>query len=411
MAELESAMQKQFDLARTLNTRISLVQGQSQALAAQLKSNKQANLDSSLQQMAYNCSQSLSAAGCRLKNYRTLSGHFDKISSVAWYPDNINVVSSSQDGYLLVWDSTSGLKKNLVELDDPYVMACDVSADGQLVATGGLDNTCTVYKVNTTFQGQENSSSSLMSILKGHREYISDLGFLDRSRLVTCSGDRSSILWDTQKGGHVRYFYGHLGDILSLSVNKAQNGNTFATCSCDRLAMIWDIREPLATRKFLVNNNNSDPNVIKYCPDGYTFAVGSEEGNIRLYDLRSDGVLGSYDVDELQKYVDDNPQLKKCMPPLGASYDMQSQAGSYRQSVHSTMDVSGVVSLDFSHSGRLMFSAYAENTCVYIWDVIRGEVVGNLKGHGDVISKISVSHDGLGVATASRDETVKIWSI
>lgn len=417
MVEMETAMQKQFDLSRTLNNRINNVQSHSQILATQLKKIKQENTDSSLQLMANNCRQRISPV--KLNNYRTLKGHFDKISCCSWYPDNKHLVSSSQDGYLLVWDSTTGLKNNLVELEDPYVMGCDVSSNGELVAAGGLDNTCTVYKVGTKFN-EQSYGNSLMSILKGHKEYISDIGFLkgSSSQLVTCSGDKSSILWDTTKGGHVRYFYGHLGDVLSLSVNPNENSNpnVFVTCSCDRLAMMWDVREPLATRKFLVSTNY-DPNVLQFGPDGYTFSVGCDDGNVKIYDLRSDGELGSYGVDKLRGYLNDNPQLKRNIPQgLIENYNSEnsesnSQIASYKQSIQTSIENSGVISMDFSKSGRLMFTSYAENTCVFIWDIITGEIVGTLKGHNDVVSKIRVSNDGLGVSTASRDETIKIWSI
>lgn len=416
MAELAAAMQKQFDLSRTLNSRINTVQAQSQILAGQLKKKKQENTDTSLQLMAGNCRQHLKLP-YKLNNYRTLKGHFDKISCCAWYPDNKHIVSASQDGYLLVWDSTTGLKNNLVELDDPYVLGCDVSANGQLVAAGGLDNTCTVYKVGTKFN-EKMYGNSLMSILKGHREYISDVSFLHGSstQLVTSSGDKSCVLWDTTKGGHVRYFYGHLGDVLSLSVNPNENSNPnlFGSCSCDKLAMFWDVREPLAARKFLVSST-CDPNVIHFGPDGNTFAVGCDDGNIKLYDLRSDGELGAYGVDKLKSYLYDNPSLKKNVPrgvaELGESGQISTSVETVRHSLSTALESSGAVSMDFSKSGRLMFTSYAENTNVFIWDVVMGEVVGTLGGHSDVVNKIRITADGLGVATASRDETIKIWSI
>lgn len=58
-----------------------------------------------------------------------------------------------------------------------------------------------------------------------------------------------------------------------------------------------------------------------------------------------------------------------------------------------------------------MFTSYAESTCIFVWDTITGEILNTLQGHNGVVSKVKISSDGLGVATASRDGTVKIWSV
>ncbi|KAG0687541.1 guanine nucleotide-binding protein subunit beta 1 [Pichia californica] len=432
---IDVALQNQFELSKTLNNKLNVAQTASQQLSSQLKKLKQENQDATLNSMANNCKKPISN-NYKLNNYKTLKGHFDKVSSCAWYPDNKHIVSSSQDGYLLVWDAVRGLKNNLVELDDPYIMGCDVSYNGQLVATGGLDNTCIVYKLSTEINNSGENNSGLLSILRDHKEYISDLSFLHKSstQLITSSGDKSCILWDTSKGGYIRHFYGHLGDVLSLGVNKNDennsNPNLFVTSSSDRLAMLWDIRDPLASRKYLVNPK-FDSSEIEFFPDGNCFSCGCDDGSIKFFDIRCDGELSNYGIDKVRRYINSN-SLQSSTSSSSPSYynlnssshnmntsssinfDYQDQKSSVR-SLHSNMQASidnpGVLSLDFTKSGRLMFSSYAESTSVFVWDIISGEIVGSLNGHNGVISKVRVSPDGLGVATASRDETIKIWSV
>lgn len=420
---IEVALQNQFELSKTLNNKINVAQTVSNQLTQQLKKIKQENQDATLQTMSNNCKHFLND-NYRLNNYKTLKGHFDKVSSCAWYPDSEHLVSSSQDGYLLVWDATKGLKKRLVELDDPYIMGCDVSYNGQLVATGGLDNKCIVYKLNTDIDTE--GRSELLSILQDHKEYISDLSFLHKSstQLITASGDKSCILWDTTKGGYIRHFYGHLGDVLSLSINKNDNNNSnpnlFVTTSSDRLAMLWDIRDPLATRKYLVNSK-FDSSEVEFFPDGNCFACGCDDGTIKFFDIRCDGELSSFGINKVRRYMNSN-NLQNSIPTYmnsninsATSIEFTDQISSSAKSLHSNIQASidnpGVLSLDFTKSGRLMFSSYSESTIIYVWDIISGEIVGILNGHNGVVSKIKVSPDGLGVATASRDETIKIWSV
>lgn len=54
---------------------------------------------------------------------------------------------------------------------------------------------------------------------------------------------------------------------------------------------------------------------------------------------------------------------------------------------------------------------YKANSCSKVWDVLRGDRVGNLNGHENRVSCLGVSNDGMSLCTGSWDSTVSLFII
>ena len=100
----------------------------------------------------------------------------------------------------------------------------------------------------------------------------------------------------------------------------------------------------------------------RFFPNGNAIGTGSDDASCRLFDLRADR--------ELNQYTHDNIQ-------------------------------SGITSIAFSASGRLLFAGY-DDFNVNIWDTLKGDRVGTLSGHENRVSCLGVSGDGLALCTVSR---------
>ncbi|ERF75779.1 Vegetative incompatibility protein HET-E-1 [Endocarpon pusillum Z07020] len=68
----------------------------------------------------------------------------------------------------------------------------------------------------------------------------------------------------------------------------------------------------------------------------------------------------------------------------------------------------GVNSVVFSHDSAQLASASDDET-VKIWDASSGECLQTLEGHSGGVRSVVFSHDSAQLASASDDETVKIW--
>ena len=182
-----------------IQNKIEAARQESKQLHAQINKAKHKIQDASLFQMA-NKVTSLTKNKINLKPNIVLKGHNNKISDFRWSRDSKRILSASQDGFMLIWDSASGLKQNAIPLDSQWVLSCAISPSSTLVASAGLNNNCTIYRVSK----ENRVAQNVASIFKGHTCYISDIEFTDNAHILTASGDMTCALWDIPKAKRVR---------------------------------------------------------------------------------------------------------------------------------------------------------------------------------------------------------------
>ena len=293
--------------------------------------------------------------------HKVLSGHLGKVYDVSWAGNSQSLVSASQDGRLLIWNAVTGNKVNIVSLKSNWVMAVGYSEDGMMVASGGLDNICSIFDMSS-----EEGPVGVLRELNAHTGYVSAIKFMSGLRVLTSSGDMSCILWDINTGQKQTEFTDHNGDVEDVDVLKS-NENVFVSGSVDTTAKLWDVRTGNCESTF--SGHQSDVNAVRFFPDGNAFVTGSDDASCRLFDLRANR--------EVQKFSNED-------------------------------FLCGISSVDFSLSGRVMFAGY-DDFKVRGWDVLKGKEFVELSQHRNRASCLEVSPDGTALATGSWDKEVMVW--
>uniref|UniRef100_A0AAR2JBW7 G protein subunit beta 5 n=1 Tax=Pygocentrus nattereri TaxID=42514 RepID=A0AAR2JBW7_PYGNA len=212
-----------------------------------------------------------------IKTRRTLKGHGNKVLCMDWCRDKRRMVSSSQDGKVIVWDAYTTNKEHAVTMPCTWVMACAYAPSGCVIACGGLDNKCSVYPLS--LDKNENLAAKKKSVAM-HTNYLSACSFTNSDmQLLTSSGDGTCALWDVESGQLLQSFHGHSADVLSLDLAPSETGNTFVSGGCDKKANVWDMRSGQNIQSF--ETHESDINSVKYYPSGDAFATGSDDATVK----------------------------------------------------------------------------------------------------------------------------------
>jgi len=355
-----SVYSKKMDDPSDSGERIEAARKEAEELKEQIEENREAKNDESLSKLAAD----LAPLYRSIKLQRTLTGHDGKIYSFHWSQESpTRLVSAGQDGNLIVWDGITTNKIFNVSLRSNWVFACAYCPTAPFVASGGLDNTCSVFHLK-----EENPSIKKPVVeLKGHDGYISFCRFIDGTELLTASGDKTAALWDVERSEQKTVFRGHSENVLSLALNTGAKKNAFLTSSIDKTVRLWDIRSGECERVFK-KVHTSDINSVVYFPSGDAFASGSEDSSIKLYDIRADRTLST-------------------MKPEVAS---------------------SCASVAFSLSGRFVFGGF-ENGEVHAFDVLTGNSLQRLpKVHTSNCTCIGFSADGFALGTAGWDRKLTI---
>jgi len=244
-------------------------------------------------------------------------------------------------------------------------MACDYSPESTWVASGGLDNICSIFSLKT--DAIKDGPIKATRELNAHTGYLSSCKFVNESQILTGSGDWSCILWDIQGNAKIQEFKQHDSDVMAISLHHEKK--TFVSGSCDSSSRVWDIGTGKCIQSFYIPEG--DINAVSYFPNGHAIASGSEDGLTRLYDLRSDR--------EVQLYTAEGPK-------------------------------SGVTSLAFSTSGRYLFTGCDDHN-VQIFDTLSGKKVWILDSAHDLrVACLGINSDGSALCTGGWDNLLKIWA-
>lgn len=182
----------------------------------------------------------------------SLKAHRRPITFCRFDPLTKDLITVSKDSAILRHSYSSSYKKKFVishgfPKDDKghndEILTCDISSDGQYLATAGKDRIIKLWNLKTNFinNNGEKKEEAWLYDFKGHRADITTIRFKANSHeLVSLSEDRALKIWDVSRRAFMENLYGHASDPVWME----RLGNQFMiSVGYDRTPILWKLEQ------------------------------------------------------------------------------------------------------------------------------------------------------------------------
>ncbi|HEV3260521.1 MAG TPA: WD40 repeat domain-containing protein [Gemmataceae bacterium] len=245
---------------------------------------------------------------------------------------------------------------------EPYANNRDLvaafSADGKWVATGGKDDTVSLWNAAT---------GKAVRRLQGLSEVYCFAFSPDGKYLATGNDDKAVHLWDLGTGKERREFVGHQADVIGLVFSP--NGKTLAAAERGAAVRIWDTGTGKETLHILAQGGVLG---LLFLPSGKTLVCAYGDGTIRFHEASTGKQLRQLDTQ---------------------------QRGT-------------ALALAVSPDGTTLASAH-NNTRIYLSDVATGRELHQLIRQDPQFATrcLAFSPDGKTLASGGSDGKIRLWEV
>ncbi|PNY29128.1 WD repeat protein [Tolypocladium capitatum] len=348
----------------------------------------------------------------------TLSGHTHWVLCVAWSADGMRLATGSMDKSVRLWDPQTGKPMGSGPLTghakwitnmawEPYHLWRDGTPR---LASASKDATVRVWVVNT---------GRTEHVLSGHKSSVSCVRWGGTGLIYTGSHDKTVKIWNAEKGilVHTLSAHAHWINHLALSTDFA-----LRTAYFDHLPVVGTDGERRAKAKERFEKAATVQGKLSE-----RLVSASDDFTMYLWDP-SQGTKPVARMVGHQKQINHVTFSPDNTLIASAGWDnhtkiwsARSQAGAVGETVRLTAcgrdgkfintlrgHVATVYQCAFSADSRLLVTA-SKDTTLKVWSMATHKLAVDLPGHDDEVYAVDWAPDGKRVASGGKDKAVRLW--
>lgn len=186
------------------------------------------------------------------------------IRALALSADGLTLYSAHWGGAVLAWDPQKFALSKVLVAKGMRQNAIAVSADGRSVVTGGADGEVRVFDAAT---------GAPIRQMGAHNGPIYSIALTpDGRHALTGGGDSHLRMWDLVTGSEVRSFAGHTNTVYAVALSA--EGQRVATASLDATVRVWRLDSGETATRYTGHANSVY--AVTFAPDGTVLSGGAD---------------------------------------------------------------------------------------------------------------------------------------